>query len=167
MLNRNEISDITGFDHGVKFTRRQQVLDYFTVQNMRDMFSGESVASQDELDEMAGLVIANEWHCKFPPNTRTRHEEIYAAAVSALETAGGVVAVDQLDQLERLPVLRKLYKQVTDETNCHIDTAKKNVAKAMRKARYGEMKKSHPELVEGRWGGERPGAGRPKTEEAD
>lgn len=89
-------------------------------------------------------------------NTKARHEEIYTAAVSALETVGGIVAVDQLDQLERLPVLRKLYKQVVDSTNCHIDTAKKNVTKAMRRARYGEMQK--------RWGGERPGAGRPKTE---
>lgn len=92
-------------------------------------------------------------------NTKARHEEIYTAAVSALETAGGVVAVDQLDQLERLPVLRKLYKQVADSTNCHIDTAKKNVAKAMRRARYGEMQK--------RWGGERPGAGRPKEPQDD
>lgn len=91
-----------------------------------------------------------------PTNTKARHEEIYTAAVSALETVGGVIAVDQLDQLERLPVLRKLYKTVANSTNCHIDTAKKNVAKAMRRARYGEMQK--------RWGGERPGAGRPKTE---
>jgi len=107
MLNRNEISDITGFD-------------------------------------------------KFAPNNKSRHLEIYAAAVSALETAGGVVAVDQLDQLERLPVLRKLYKQVASEANCHIETARKSVAKAMRRARFGEMQK--------RWGGERPGAGRPKNE---
>lgn len=88
-----------------------------------------------------------------PNNNKARHEEIYTAAVSALETAGGVVAVDQLQDIERLVIIRKLYKTVADSTNCHIDTAKKNVAKAMRRARYGEMKK--------RWGGERPGAGRP------
>lgn len=92
-------------------------------------------------------------------NTKARHEEIYTAAVSALGTVGGVVAVDQLEQLERLVILRKLYKQVADSTNCHIDTAKKNVAKAMRRARYGEMKKH--------WGGERPGAGRPKREDEE
>ena len=90
------------------------------------------------------------------PNTKTRHEEIYTVAVSALETVGGVVAVDQLDQRERLYALRKLYVQVAWETMCHMDTAKKNVAKALRRARYGEMQK--------RWGGERPGAGRPKAE---
>jgi hypothetical protein len=91
-----------------------------------------------------------------PNNNKARHEEIYTAACSALEQVGGVVKFDQLDQLERLPVLRSLYKTVVNETNCHIDTAKKNVAKALRKARYGEMVK--------RWGGPRPGAGRPKNE---
>lgn len=90
-----------------------------------------------------------------PNNTKVRHEEIYTAAASALEAVGGVVKIDQLDQLERLPILRSLYKIVTDSTNCHIDTAKKNVAKAMRRARYAEMQ-TH-------WGGSRPGAGRPKA----
>ena len=94
-----------------------------------------------------------------PNNTKARHEEIYTAACSALEQVGGVVAVDQLDQLERLPILRSLYKTVVSETNCHIDTAKKNVAKALRRARYGEM-------VKRGWGGNRPGAGRPKAPSA-
>lgn len=89
-----------------------------------------------------------------PTNTKARHEEIYTAAVSALETVGGVETVDRLPNFERLVTVRKLYKQVAETTNCHIDTAKKNVAQAMRRARYGEMQK--------RWGGERPGAGRPK-----
>lgn len=89
-------------------------------------------------------------------NTKTRHEEIYTAACSALEQAGGIVKIDKLDQLERLPILRSLYKTVVDSTNCHIDTAKKNVAKAMRRARYAEM--------QAHWGGSRPGAGRPKNE---
>ena len=93
---------------------------------------------------------------KMPTNAKSRHLEIYAAAVSALETAGGVETVDRLPSFERLVTVRKLYKQIATETNCHIDTAKKNVAKAMRRARYGEMQK--------RWGGERPGAGRPKNE---
>jgi hypothetical protein len=90
-----------------------------------------------------------------PNNTKARSLEIYTAACSALEQVGGVVKFDQLDQIERLPVLRSLYKTVADSTNCHIDTAKKNIAKALRKARYGEM-------VKRGWGGNRPGAGRPK-----
>jgi len=91
-----------------------------------------------------------------PTNTKARHEEIYTAAVSALETVGGVEAVDRLPNFERLVAVRKLYKQVAETTNCHIDTSKRNVAKAMRRARYSEMQKH--------WGGERPGAGRPRNE---
>lgn len=92
-----------------------------------------------------------------PNNTKSRHQEIYTAACSALEQVGGVVKVDQLPESERIITLRSLYKAVVDSSGCHIDTAKKNVAKAMRKARYGEMVK--------RWGGKRPGAGRPKQEQ--
>ena len=62
MFNRNEISDGTGFDHGIKFTNEQEVRDYFTVENMKDMFSGDSAYTQDKLDEMAELVIDNRWH---------------------------------------------------------------------------------------------------------
>lgn len=90
-----------------------------------------------------------------PNNTKSRHEEIYTAACSALERAGGVIKVDQLPPDERLATLRNLYKTLADSTNCHIDTAKKNVAKAMRRARYAEM--------QAHWGGSRPGAGRPKS----
>lgn len=89
-------------------------------------------------------------------NTKARHEEIYNAAATVLEEAGGVTRVDQMEQLERLATLRILYKQVAGKADCHIDTAKKNIAKAMRRARYKEM--------EAHWGGAREGAGRPKSE---
>lgn len=89
-----------------------------------------------------------------PNNTKARHEEIYSAAVSALESAGGVVKVDQMGQDERLATLRDLYKQVVTKTKCHRETAKSNVAKALRRARFKEM--------ESHWGGAREGAGYPK-----
>jgi len=89
-------------------------------------------------------------------NTKSRHEEIYAAACSALEQVGGVAKIDNLQELERLVALRSLYKQVSTVTNCHIDTAKQNVAKALRRARFEDK------LFDA-WGGNRPGAGRPKN----
>lgn len=87
-------------------------------------------------------------------NTKQRHEEIFAAAQAQLQQAGGVEAIDNLDNPERLAALRQMYKAVEAETSCHYETAKSNVAKALRRARYGVMQK--------RWGGKRPGAGRPK-----
>lgn len=92
-----------------------------------------------------------------PNNTKTRSLEIYAAAVSALETVGGVTEVDKIPSYERGPILRKLYGMVVEATDCHYDTAKRNVAKALRKGRFAEMQKRG-------WGGTRPGAGRPKSE---
>jgi len=86
-------------------------------------------------------------------NTKARHKEIYTVAAAELEKIGGVETVDGLENLERLRILRQMYRTVADITNCHYDTAKRNVAKAMRRARYGVMK--------ARWGGKRAGAGRP------
>lgn len=86
-------------------------------------------------------------------NTKTRHLEIYNAAVEVLAAAGGVEIFDALPQLERVPALRKMTKEVVKMTDCHIDSAKRNVSKALRRARYGVM--------ETKWGGLRPGAGRP------
>lgn len=88
-------------------------------------------------------------------NTKSRHEQIYAAAQAELAKAGGVEAVDELQNPERLETLRRMYKAVEQATNCHYDTAKRNVAKALRRGRYGVM--------QARWGGERPGSGRPKS----
>jgi hypothetical protein len=87
------------------------------------------------------------------PNTKARHEEIYTAACSALEQAGGVVKIDQLPELERYPILRQMADTVVAETGCTPEAARRNVAKAMRRARCGVMQE--------RWGGTRPGAGRP------
>lgn len=90
-------------------------------------------------------------------NTKARHTKIYNAAVAILATAGGVEVIDNLDQVERPPKLRSLYRLVVEATGCHPDTAKRNVAKACRRARY--------QIVQGRnaWGGAREGAGRPKA----
>lgn len=90
-------------------------------------------------------------------NTKARHQEIYASATAELEKFGGVEAVDKLGNQERLAILRQIYKAVEEITNCHYDTAKRNVAKAMRRARHG--------IMQARWGGKREGAGRPQKSE--
>ena len=98
-------------------------------------------------------------------NTKQRHDEISAAAAAVLAAAGGVEKIDFLDQLERPARLRELYHQVVAATRCHPDTAKRNVAKAMRRARYQSMQKQKEldDLVSS-WGGAREGAGRPKED---
>lgn len=58
---RADIHDATGFDSGDLFTSEEQVREYFTVENMRDMF-GECPYTQEELDEMAEAVIRHGWH---------------------------------------------------------------------------------------------------------
>lgn len=90
-------------------------------------------------------------------NTKQRHQEIYTAACSALEQAGGVAKIDDMPQPERVALLRSLYKQIADDASCHIGSAKTNLAKAMRRARYG--------IMQSRWGGKRDGAGRPKHQQ--
>ena len=110
-------------------------------------------------------------------NTKQRHVEIYAAAVSALEAAGGVEKIDNLDQVERLATLRSLYRQVVEATSCHYDTAKRNVTKAMHRERY-QIVQQREELahwqqrahaaeakLKSPWGGTREGAGRPRITE--
>lgn len=88
-------------------------------------------------------------------NTKARHEEILSAAVEVLDAAGGVEIIDALPQDERFLQLREMAKMVAEETACHIDSAKRNIAKALRRARHGIMKK--------KWGGLRsPVGGRPK-----
>lgn len=118
-------------------------------------------------------------------NTKQRHLEIYTAAVSTLEAAGGVEAIDRLDQVERPVKLRELYRQVVEATSCHYDTAKRNIAKACRRARFQNMQQREPteeqlkdlaywkrralkaeeKLKPSPWGGKKPGAGRPKITE--
>lgn len=91
-----------------------------------------------------------------PHNTKARSLEIFTAAASTLEAVGGVVKVDETPELERYSTLRQMADAVVLQTGCTLEAARRNVAKAMRRARYGVMQE--------RWGGTRPGAGRPKSE---
>lgn len=65
------ISDRTAFDAGERFASPHEVRQYFTVQNMIDMFGREEAArfeeltDQSELDWMAEEVIQNKWHCNW------------------------------------------------------------------------------------------------------
>ena len=64
----DEINGATGYAEGDTFDSEQQVRDYFTIENVRDMFNwgkpfgGEPAAEQ--LDEWAEWVIANRSHMK-------------------------------------------------------------------------------------------------------
>lgn len=63
-----QISDLTGFDVGDKFTSEKQVRDYFTPESMAFMFGGTGGSNPaleltgEELTEMAELVVENGWH---------------------------------------------------------------------------------------------------------
>jgi hypothetical protein len=73
-------------------------------------------------------------------NTKARHNEILA-------TAKEVLAESEIDITQSLGKnLLPLAKMVAQQTSCHIDTAKRNIAKAVRIAR-GEVVKQ--------WGGKR------------
>lgn len=67
-MDRNEISEKTGFDSGEMFSTETEVRDYFTVESMKQMFGGNleseypELADQDILDDMADSVIRNKWH---------------------------------------------------------------------------------------------------------
>lgn len=56
------ISQSTGFDRGETFENEAQVREYFTVESMRSMLSGNCDFTQDELTAMAETVIENGWH---------------------------------------------------------------------------------------------------------
>jgi hypothetical protein len=93
-------------------------------------------------------------------NTKRRHKEILAAAVKALEDAGGVEIIDALPQEERTPQLRKMADSVIGLANCTRTPARSNVAKALHQARYALMQ-AEPDM----WGGTRPNAGPPRLPE--
>lgn len=92
-------------------------------------------------------------------NTKARSEQIFNTAASVLEAAGGCIWFDSLMTTpdERRRELYKMYDTVIQQTGCVRETAKRNVAKALRRARYGEIVKR---------GGARPGPhpGRPKKD---
>lgn len=102
-------------------------------------------------------------------NTKKRHLEILAVAFEVLNDNGGVSEVDSLDQEARIPTLRGMAKEIKAKTDCHIDTAKRNLATAMRRERYNLMKSREVEEIRDileteNWGGPRPGGGRPPKE---
>lgn len=70
-------------------------------------------------------------------NTKKRHQQILAVAHEAIKAAGGVEVIDEMDNDERKAKLRELKISVASETGCTIDTARRNVAKAMRQDRDG------------------------------
>src|SRR3989304_2889936 len=73
-------------------------------------------------------------------NTKARSEFIFNTAASFLEGAGWCVWFDALPAgPERYQALESIYAAVIQATGCVRDTAKRNVAKALRRARYGEM----------------------------
>lgn len=81
-------------------------------------------------------------------NTKVRSLEIYAAAVALVES------VDVGEAVEIRPLAKELKRQI----GCNYDTAKRHIAKAVRRKR-GELVKLHQG-----WGGPREGSGFPKGE---
>lgn len=87
-------------------------------------------------------------------NTKQRSQEIYAVAAAAVQAAGGPAKIDRMLPDDRIATLHRLYDDVALAASCHRDTAKRNIAKALRKGRYAEMVAN--------WGGPREGSGYPK-----
>lgn len=91
-------------------------------------------------------------------NSKERSELIFNAAVSAVQAAGGHEVIDQLPAGQpRHQAYEVLYQQVMTATGCVRETAKRNVAKALRRARYGEIIR--------RGGLREPAGGRPPKQE--
>jgi len=57
--------EASGATNGVEFTDEAEVRAYFTVSNMKHMFSGECAWTQDEMNQMADEVIEFKYHCDF------------------------------------------------------------------------------------------------------
>jgi hypothetical protein len=85
-------------------------------------------------------------------NTKKRHQEILNAAERVLQDFGGIEVIDGMPQEERKLTLRLMVVNVGGAANCHLDTARRNVVKALRRAR-------HPLNDLGRWGGARENTG--------
>lgn len=83
-------------------------------------------------------------------NTKVRSQEIQAVARALL-------LEHNVPLNERAP--RTLLPLLMERTGCKIDTAKRHMAKAQRIARG--------EYTHAKWGGPRPGAGRPEKETQD
>jgi hypothetical protein len=81
------------------------------------------------------------------PNTKERSDAIQAAARALL--------VEREIDIKQQVLFRPLAQELVKRADCHYDTAKRHIAKAVRRAR-GEMA--------AQWGGAREGAGRPKED---
>jgi len=56
------INEKTGFAEREPFHSGSEVKKYFTLENMRYLFGEDYEITQQELDEMAELVIQKKWH---------------------------------------------------------------------------------------------------------
>lgn len=66
-LDQDDISKLTAFDHGDLLLDEDDVLHYFTVENMDSVFGrGGHDLTQEALTRMAHTVIENRWHMKPP-----------------------------------------------------------------------------------------------------
>lgn len=68
---RQYISDMTGFDHGERFTSPKEVVEYFMPSSQREMFGDDALTDGEVLAFMCYMVLENEWHCAY------RKEEDY------------------------------------------------------------------------------------------
>lgn len=107
-------------------------------------------------------------------NTKARSEIIFNTAASVLEAAGGCIWFDRLPAGEigqpvppaRWLALEQMYAAVCEQTGCVRETAKRNVAKALRRARYGEIvKRGGPGRGQGAPPGNRNAAKKPQASE--
>jgi len=70
-MTRQDISEATGFDFGLRFDSEDEVHMYFSTENMAEMYGGNlradypELADQDYLDRAAHTVIFTRWHCDF------------------------------------------------------------------------------------------------------
>lgn len=88
MYSEQQISELTAFDKGDEFESEDQVRKYFTVENVKSMFpNDETSVSQDQLDEMADLVIENGWHMK-PRWTSIRIEKRIKDSLDQIKKKG-------------------------------------------------------------------------------
>jgi hypothetical protein len=72
--NFDNINTFTAFAEGETFTSEQQVRDYFTAENMREMFGADpaySIPEPRQLIAWADAVVNNGWHCDFKATTET------------------------------------------------------------------------------------------------
>jgi len=63
-MDRQYISERTGFDKETKFADAEEVRDYFQLAVLRECYNGpvDDLPSDEELQVMAEIVIENRWH---------------------------------------------------------------------------------------------------------